>query len=266
MTLSAEPSRPSVLLTVAYDGTHFHGFAPQPGTRTVYGELLEAVRKLDPSVTALRGVSRTDAGVHAYGQRVAFDPQQAIPPRGWALGLARHLPPDLSVRSAGLVPAGYDPRGHSVAKHYRYALILDVCRDPLLERTAWRLATDFDLELAREQAAALVGTHDFAAFRSSADMRTSTERTLHAVTLERAAHDARLVLIDVRGSAFLHNMVRIIAGSLADLGRGRLAPGAFERAFASRARADLGITAPPQGLCLQSVQLEPDAADSWPRA
>jgi tRNA pseudouridine38-40 synthase len=264
VTLCAESSQPAVLLTVAYDGTLFHGFAPQPGQRTVYGELLDAVRKLDPSVTGLRGVSRTDGGVHARGQRVAFDPQHAIAPRGWALGLARHLPHDLSIRSAALAPAGYDPRAHSVAKHYRYTLLIDTCRDPFLEAYAWRLATDFDLELARAPAAALLGTHDFAAFRSSADMRTSTERTLYEVTLERAAHDPRLVLIDVRGSAFLHNMVRIIAGSLADLGRGRLARGAFERAFASAAREDLGVTAPPQGLCLQSVQLDPDGTAQWP--
>jgi tRNA pseudouridine38-40 synthase len=264
VTLDADSSLPAVLLTVAYDGTHFHGFAPQPAQRTVYGELLEAIHKIDPSVTSLRGVSRTDAGVHARGQRVAFDPQQAIPPRGWALGLARHLPRDLAIRNAGLVLHGYDPRAHSVAKHYRYTLLIDTCRDPFLEGHAWRLATDFDLDRARAQAAALLGTHDFAAYRSSADLRTSTERTLHEVTLERDAHDTRLVLIDVHGSAFLHNMVRIIAGSLADFGRGRLALGAFERAFTSGAREDLGVTAPPQGLCLQSVQLDPDGTDRWP--
>jgi len=252
------------LLTVAYEGTAFHGYAAQPGARTVAGELLDAIRKMDPSVQELRGVSRTDAGVHARGQRVAFDAEKAIAPRGWVLGLTSHLPSDIAVRAAGAAALGFDPRRHSVAKHYRYTLLTDPCRDPFVEPFAWRLVQGFDLELAREQACLLVGTHDFAAYRSSADTRTSTVRELREVSITRPAHDPRCVLIDVHGSAFLHNMVRIIVGTLADLARGRLQPGAFSRAFLSGSRADLGITAPAQGLCLQNVQLEPDAASSWP--
>jgi tRNA pseudouridine38-40 synthase len=260
--VSAEPR--AVLLTVAYDGSRLHGFAPQPGARTVSGQLLEAVQKLDPSVLHLRGVSRTDAGVHARGQRVAFDPQRDIPPRGWVLGLSRHLPEDISVRSAALVEAGYDPRHHSVTKHYRYELLLDPCRDPLLERYAWRLADRCDLQLAMTEAPTLLGTHDFAAFRSSADARTSTERTITSLGITREPGDPRRVLVDVHGSAFLHNMVRIIVGSLADLARGRIEPGAFARALGSGLRSDLGMTAPPHGLCLRHVMLEPPPRDPWP--
>jgi tRNA pseudouridine38-40 synthase len=253
-----------VLLTVSYAGTAFHGYAPQPGTRTVAGELLQAIRKIDPSVQLLRGVSRTDSGVHARGQRVAFDSQKNITPRGWLLGLSGHLPTDVAVRAAGIVAPGFDPRHHAVAKHYRYTLLTDPCRDPFLEAYAWRLIHDLDLDTARAEARALVGTHDFAAYRSSADARTSTSRNLSEISITRPCHDPRCVWIDVHGSAFLHNMVRIIAGSLADLARGRLAPGAFCRAFASGSRTDLGITAPAHGLCLQSVQLDPDASFSWP--
>lgn len=255
---------PAIVLTVAYDGARLHGFAPQPGVRTVSAELLQAVQRLDPSVAQIRGVSRTDAGVHARGQRVAFDPQRAIAARGWVLGLSRHLPGDISVRRAAFAAPGFDPRHHSVCKHYRYALLLDPCRDPLLEHFAWRIADPCDLDLAAAEAAALVGTHDFAAFRSSADERTSTERTLSSVQISRDPADPRRVAVDVQGSAFLHNMVRIIVGSIADLARGRLAPGAFARALASRARADLGMTAPPHGLSLERVQLDPAPTEPWP--
>jgi tRNA pseudouridine38-40 synthase len=253
-----------VLLTVAYDGTDFHDYAVQPDARTVARELLQAVRMIDPEVAFLRGVSRTDAGVHARGQRVSFNTSRDIPPRGWVLGLNRHLPRDLVVRHAGQVPADYDPRDHAVAKHYRYTLLVDRRRDPFWERYSWRMTSRFDRELARQEAAALVGTHDFAAFRSAADSRTSTERTIFELTVTTSPRDDRLVLLDIHGSAFLHNMVRIIAGTLADVARGRLAPGACARALLSGERAGLGTTAQPQGLCLQSVRLEPDAAGTWP--
>ncbi|NWG74749.1 MAG: tRNA pseudouridine(38-40) synthase TruA, partial [Rubrivivax sp.] len=106
----------------------------------------------------------------------------------------------------------------------------------------WRIADDLDLSIARTEAAALVGTHDFAAFRSSADERTSTRRTISAVAVRESDRDGRLVHIDVHGDGFLHNMVRIIAGTLVDVARHRLEPGAIARALVSMKRSDLGIT------------------------
>src|SRR5689334_9947818 len=103
-----------VLLSVAYDGGPFAGFAPQPSQRTIAGELLGALRALDPSVREVRGVSRTDAGVHARDQRVAFDTLTSIPPRGWVLGATRHLPREIAIRRAAYVPAGFTPRFQSV--------------------------------------------------------------------------------------------------------------------------------------------------------
>ena len=99
-----------ILLTVAYDGSRFSGFARQPNARTIAGELLGAVQALDPAVRELRGASRTDAGVHARGQRVAFDSESGIPPRGRVLGTARHLPAEIAVVRAARVPAGFVPR------------------------------------------------------------------------------------------------------------------------------------------------------------
>ena len=115
-----------------------------------------------------------------------------------------------------------------------------------------------------EEARALVGTHDFAAFRSSSDQRTNTVRTLHDVRVEHLAGDSRVLAIDVVGSGFMHNMVRIIVGTLLEVARGRLSPGAIDRAFASLSRADLGMTAPAQGLYLESIDHELALEGTWP--
>jgi tRNA pseudouridine38-40 synthase len=264
---STDPAGPrGVLLTVAYDGRPFHGFAVQPAQRTVAGELLGALRAVDPRVRELRGASRTDAGVHALGQRVAFDPDLVIPPRGWVLAMNRHLPREIAVRRAALVPTGFAPRFASAGKRYRYTMLVDRVRDPFLDGRAWRVEglTGAALDLARAEAALAVGTHDFAAFRSSQDERENTVRVVADVAVEVEARDPRLVSVVVDGSAFLHNMVRILVGTIVDVGLGRRAPGAVARALASRDRRDAGTTAPPDGLCLEEVRLTDPGVGEWP--
>ncbi|MFO0590615.1 MAG: tRNA pseudouridine(38-40) synthase TruA [Polyangiaceae bacterium] len=258
---------PAILLSIAYDGRRFAGFARQPTQRTIAGELLGAVQAIDPTVRDVRGVSRTDAGVHARDQRVAFDPKLRIPPRGWALGLARHLPEDIAIRRAALVPSGFVPRFTSVKKRYRYRIAFDQLRDPFLEGRAWRIPERLDdatIARLREEAAPLLGTHDFAAFRSSADEREDTVRTLYAVTPERDPADPNGLWITVEGTAFMHNMVRILVGTLIDVVRGRKPPGSAARALVSRSRRDAGITAPPDGLVLDRVWLENEGTEAWP--
>jgi tRNA pseudouridine38-40 synthase len=268
---AAPPPAPAaprgVLLTVAYDGGPFAGFAIQPGQRTIAGELLGAVRAVDPRVAEIRGASRTDAGVHARGQRVAFDTALDVPPRGWALAVTRHLPREIAVRRAALIAPGFVPRFRSRGKRYRYLVSRDPVRDPFLDGRVWRSASFADaaaLDRARREALLAVGTHDFAAFRSSADERTSTVRTLRAVDVSEDPGDPRLIRVDVEGDAFLHNMVRILVGTLADVARGRLPEGAIARALASRDRRDAGITAPGEGLYLMEVLLDDEGEAAWP--
>lgn len=259
--------RRGVLLSVAYDGRGFVGYAPQPGQRSVASELLRALRAVDPTIVHLRGASRTDSGVHARDQRVAFDPELIMPSRGWVLSVNRFLPPDLSVRSAARVPERFTPRFASLGKHYRYLLLRDCVRDPFLEGRVWRTDAHFDERaLASIQAEALsaLGTHDFAAFRSSADIRTNTVRTVRALSMTVDPIDARLCRIDIEGNAFMHNMVRILVGTLVDVGRGYLPQGAIARALASGSRRDAGITAPPDGLSLERVVLADEGTDAWP--
>lgn len=251
-----------VLLGVAYDGGPFSGFARQPEARTVAGELDGAVRAVDPSASLVRGVSRTDAGVHARAQCVAFDSALDIPPRGWALALARHLPDEISVVRAARVAAGYDPRAHATTKTYRYSVLESLVRDPFLCRFTWRIAERLNHQAMAEEASALLGEHDFRAFRAAGDPREDTVRQILRADLERPT-ESRLDLV-VTGNRFLYKMMRIVAGTVIDVGRGRLSPGAVARALASGSRDDLGVTAPPEGLCLERVTLAEAGGEAWP--
>lgn len=261
-----------VLLTVGYDGEQFSGWASQTagGVRTVSDVLAGAIASMDPAASAPRGASRTDAGVHAEGQVAAFDSTRDIEPRGWVLGLNAALPDDVAVRAARVVPVGFEPRAAARGKRYRYRVLLDPVRDPLLRGRAWRVGHPLDLERMAREAARLEGTHDFRAFRSARDERQVTERTLRRVALDiegpGPAAGARVVAIVVEGSAFMHNMVRIIAGTLVDVARGQLEEGAVTRAIASGKREDLGTTAPSHGLVLEQVELAgAEGGDAWPR-
>ncbi len=253
-----------VLLTVAYAGAGFAGWAPQRGQRTVHGVLLEAVGSMRAGVTGLRAASRTDAGVHARAQLIAFDSDGVIGPRGWALGLGSRLPDDVSVRRVSRVEAGFDPRFRSRGKRYAYRILCDPLRDPFLEATHLRVLRALDVDAMAREANYAMGTHDFAAFRSAADHRENTTRTLSRVEVLRHPTDPRRLAIIVEGDGFLHNMVRILAGTLVQIGQGRRARGAIARGLASRSREDLGKTAPAHGLTLEEVYVDDRGADEFP--
>lgn len=263
----AAPEHPSaVLLEVGYDGTAFHGYAKQVAEiRTVADALKGAVDSLDPTSSPLRASSRTDTGVHARAQLVSFDTMLSIPPKGWVLGLNRHLPDDVVVSRAYAVPPGFDPRSFIAWKCYRYRISTRRVRDPMERSRAWHVYEPMDLGLMTRELEELVGTHDFRAFRSAQDERTETQRTILEARL--APVDCALEVF-VRGTGFMHNMVRIIVGTVVDVGRGRKDPGATKRAIASGLRTDLGMTAPPQGLCLVETELVAAAplGEGWPTA
>lgn len=263
-----------VLVTLAYDGAGFSGWQVQPGRRTVQATVAEAAARIARHEVGVRGASRTDAGVHAEGQVAAFDAERDLSPRRWALALNRYLPDDVAVCRAEMCPPGYEPRFDAVEKTYRYLFHLGATRDPHARGRSWHLGrlaghtltdtssldgarTRLDLPAMREAAHALEGTHDFHAFRSADDTRASTMRTLRRVTLvEGHGGDPNLLALHVTGDAFMKNMVRIIAGTLVDVGRGRLGPSDVAALFGSEGtRADGGITAPAHGLTLVAVML-----------
>jgi tRNA pseudouridine38-40 synthase len=253
-----------VLLTVRYDGRPFSGFARQPNARTVAGELDGAVRSVDARASLVRGASRTDAGVHALGQRVAFDATRELAARNWVLALNASLPSEIAVVRAALVEPGYEPRYRAQRKLYRYVLFESPVRDPFHEGRAWRVGDPLDHALMTRAAAPLVGEHDFAAFRAASDERTDTVRKLFRIEVRPRPSDARISEVLVEGTGFLHRMVRIIVGSLVDVGRGKLDPSALENALTSRDRTSLGITAPPDGLYLDEMVLDDEGRDAWP--
>jgi tRNA pseudouridine38-40 synthase len=254
-----------VLLTVAYDGRSFAGFARQPTARTVAGELDGAVRSIDPRATLVRGVSRTDAGVHARAQRVAFDTRMSIPARGWVMALNAALPEEIVVKRAATIAVGFEPRFHGVSKVYRYVLLEGAVADPFLAGRCWRIGDRLNHDTLRRAAAPLVGEHDFAAFRAAGDQRTDTVRRILRIDVRSASSDdARLTEIVVEGNRFMYRMVRIIVGSLVDVAVGRLDEARIALALTERDRGLLGRTAPPDGLFLDSVRLDDEGADPWP--
>ena len=256
-----------VLLQVAYLGTGFRGWASQREGRTVQAEVAGAIHAIDPRAGAPRGTSRTDAGVHAEGQIVAFEATLDIPPRGWVLALNQHLPDDVCVRRAWRTPPETSLVKIGRGKRYVYRVLLDRVRDPLWKDRALRIGWPVDLAKVEREGARVVGTHDFGAFRSSHDARTNTVRTLRSVTVEApGGSDPRIVAIIVEGNAFLYNMVRIAVGTLMDVARGKLEEGTVTRAFDTRDRKTLGTTAPAHGLTLEHVHIElpGEASDPWP--
>jgi tRNA pseudouridine38-40 synthase len=272
-----------VRLTLAYDGTAFAGFQRQPSVRTIQAELEAAIARVTQAPVVTRGAGRTDAGVHAEGQVVAFETERELPPRRWLLALNRYLPDDIAVQAVSECAPGYDPRFDAIDKLYRYLFYLGLGRSPLLRHRAWHLARagaasddasidaracQLDLAAMREAASALIGTHDFRAFRAADDTRENTQRSLHRVELIEAFHAQPQVLaLEVRGSAFMKNMVRIIAGTLIAVGRGRMTPAQVAALLqASAVRSKHSETAPAHGLTLMHVTLgrrhptEPPAA------
>lgn len=259
----------AILLTVAYDGTDFAGWARQPGQRTVQGTLEDAIATMNGAFAEVRGASRTDAGVHALGQVAAFDPARAIPLDGWLLGLNAALSlagaEDLVVREVKTAAPEYTPRFDSVDKLYRYLLCIDSIRDPLSRHRAWHLGKKVrgkelrpvDLDAMREGAAHLVGTHDFRAFRSADDRRDNATRTLTRLELlEGYGGDERIVAIEVVGNAFMKNMVRILTGTLVEVGIGVRDASSLPALLGPTVeRSAAGVTAPAHGLTLVRVGL-----------
>jgi tRNA pseudouridine38-40 synthase len=257
-----------VRLTLAYDGTEFAGFQRQPEARTVQGVLEVALQRITQHPVLTRGASRTDAGVHAEGQVVAFATDRELAPERWLLAANRYLPPDVAVQAAELCAPDYDPRFDARDKTYRYLFYLGLARQPLLRQRAWQLGRDaqrarntgrpvLDLPAMQLAAAAMRGTHDFRAFRAADDTRERTTRTLHEASLIAAFHDEpQLFAFEVRGDAFMKNMVRILAGTLVAVGRGRLTPEQVRALLTPGAqRSPHAETAPAHGLTLVRMTL-----------
>jgi tRNA pseudouridine38-40 synthase len=264
-----------VCLCLGYDGTDFHGWQAQPGLRTVQGMLEEAIDEMGIEHSAVRGCSRTDAGVHALGQIASFATAIEIPREGWVSGLNARLPKDIVVHDAQPCYRRYNPRFHAAHKRYRYLVRCGQQRDPLIRERAWQLGPKgtrpdverhqrgagvedyLDLVAMRSAATHFVGEHDFRAFRQSGDDREIVVREMFEVSVNTGwLGRPDVVAFEVVGNAFMKNMVRIMAGTLVDVGCGRILPSAIPAMLREDSdRAQAGQTAPAHGLMLVDIEL-----------
>lgn len=270
---------PRVLrLTVEYSGAHFAGWQLQPDARTVQGVLEEALAVIERKPVRVQGASRTDAGVHALGQVVSFETTTGVTCGRVLRGLNKLLPDDLVVRDVVEAPPGFNARFSARGKHYRYRVCDTRYRSPTELAQAWHVQGPLDIDAMRAAAARFVGTHDFVAFASKSISRYGDEptvRTVREITLSRqprsgwgdgAGSDERpIIAIDVVGTSFLYRMVRAIAGTLVQVGRGLRTPESVDQILSTRDRRTAGPAAPAEGLFLMSVLYE-DAAASGSRA
>jgi len=237
-------------VVVEYDGTEFCGFQFQPALRTVAGELETALSRLFAQPVKVTAAGRTDAGVHASAQVVSFRAHDAFPVRKLALALNSVLPHDLSARDAQRSDDSFSARNSALARHYTYTVLNRRMPSAVVRRFAHHDWRPLDLEAMRNAAACVVGEHDFVAFCGVLPDRGGTVRTLHALRIE--AH-GEIVGLRFEGTGFLHRMVRILSGTLLDVGAGRRTPESVAGVLAAGGRRLAGPTAPPQGLCLVNV-------------
>lgn len=237
-------------LVLEYDGRDFAGWQHQRGQRTVQETLETAIAALVGHPAHVTVAGRTDAGVHAEAQVCSFLTTTVREERAVREGLNYHLPRDVAIVKAELVDDRFDARHWSWGKHYRYSYLTRTSRSPLREARSWHVR-DLDAARMADGARHLVGRHDFSSFRSAGCAATHPVRTIEAIEV---GVEGDLIVMDVRGQGFLRHMVRIIAGTLADVGRGRRPPAQIAEVLAARDRLAAGKTAPPQGLTLVEVR------------
>lgn len=239
-----------VALGVEYDGTAFHGWQYQGDVRSVQESLQIALSKVANHEVTVHCAGRTDTGVHATGQVVHFETPAVRSERSWILGCNVNLPHDISIGWAREVPDSFHARFSAVGRHYRYLILNRAYRSALWRDRAVWVHHSLDAEAMHEAAQRLIGTHDFSSYRALGCQAKHPVRTIHSLQVSR---QGEMVTIDIHANAFLHHMVRNIAGVLIAIGKGEQSVSWAEEVLALRDRTLGGVTAPPQGLCLTKV-------------
>ncbi|VAW36984.1 tRNA pseudouridine(38-40) synthase [hydrothermal vent metagenome] len=254
----------NIKLTIEYDGTNYSGWQIQPDSPTIQGELETAVRMIiafktssdntpsDPSYSGIHGASRTDAGVHAFAHVATFKTDTDIPLYGIIRGLNSVLPRDIAIKEAVEVPADFDARRDSKGKTYLYKVLTGPTRSPIYRNRCWHLREGLDIELMQEGASLLVGEKDFSSFRASGCGAKHPIREVTSFTVESKGDG--FIEFTVRGTAFLRHMVRIMVGTLVEVGRGKVTINEFRGIIEARERTAAPYTAPPQGLYLMATE------------
>jgi tRNA pseudouridine38-40 synthase len=250
-------------LTIAYDGTDFHGWQVQSNKPTIQGEIVSVLRRLTQEKLSIYGAGRTDAGVHALGQVASFRTQSTLSAQEFQRALNALLPQTIRIVDAEEVGPDFNARWSARGKTYVYRIY----RGKVVPPTLWRYVLHYPFPLnedaMREAAPRFAGIHDFSSFAASTgseddDNERSMEREIYSSELTRSADNEELVFT-IKGRSFLRYMVRKMVGTLLDIGRGKLVPYDIERLYELKDRSKSGPTVPPQGLFMVEVQHE----ESW---
>ncbi|MGM9590913.1 MAG: tRNA pseudouridine(38-40) synthase TruA [Faecousia sp.] len=237
-------------LDICYDGTRYRGWQRLPGKDdTIQGKLETALSRILGEPIEISGSGRTDAGVHACGQVANFHCESRMPAPEILENLRRYLPEDIGIYSCRDVSERFHARLNAREKTYRYRIWNSEMPCVFDRRFVAMMPEQLDISAMKAAAAHLVGQHDFAAFCGNAKMKKSTVREIRCLTITRQAEE---IHITITGSGFLHNMVRIIVGTLVEVGRGDRRADSIPALFQGK-RSDAGFLAPPQGLCLMEV-------------
>jgi len=239
-----------IKLTVAYDGTDYVGWQYQPNGFSVHQCIEQAVGQLTGVVHSIHSSGRTDAGVHARAMVCHLDTERDLPLSAWSEGVNRFLPVTIAVRHAEYVDAQFHARYSAISKIYRYTILRDPIRSPLERLTCWQVKHPLDIGRMQNAAKSFVGQHDFALFRTSGCAAQTTVRNIQRVSL---TEDLSLLHVDVQGRGFLRNMVRMMVGTLVDIGRKKRPYTDIEQMLAGETKISPALTAPAHGLCLMKV-------------
>lgn len=242
-----------IKLIVAYDGTRYCGWQVQPNGETIEGVLNRALSDLLKEDIKVTGASRTDSGVHSLGNVAVFDTESRIPPEKISFALNQRLPEDIVVQDSCQVADDFHPRHCDSRKTYEYRILNRKFPMPTRRLDTYFFYRNLDLELMRQGASFIEGTHDFKSFCSANSPVEDTVRTVYSVKVER---EESIISIRVQGSGFLYNMVRIIAGTLIQVGLGEIKPEEIPGILEAKDRSAAGPTAPAHGLTMIGIEYE----------
>ena len=240
-----------IMLVVAYDGTAYHGWQEQKNASTIESELNKALSDLNGVETKVIGASRTDAGVHAMGNVAVFDTELSMDAQRFAYALNTRLPSDIKVQSSRQVPSDWHPRKQDSIKTYEYRIYRKRIDHPLKNRYAYFCYYQLDVNLMRQASSYFIGEHDFASFCTPVKYEKNTARIIYSLSIEE---DGDMIVITIRGNGFLYNMVRIIVGTLVQVGMGAYAPEHVVEIMAAKDRQKAGPTVPAAGLTLVDIE------------
>jgi tRNA pseudouridine38-40 synthase len=248
-----------IAIEVQYDGTQYNGWQFQNHGSTVQGEIERAIEILTKEKTRTVASGRTDSGVHALGQIVHFDTQSTITLQRFCIGLNGILPRDIAVKNAYQVNSSFHARFDAVERTYRYLIYNNPSRSPFMTYRAMWVHEKLDIDYLKSVTGLLIGEKDFSSFCKKRESKNIT--TVRRITDISVRKDGDMINLEISGNAFLHNMIRIIVGTVVNMNKNNDEPSLLEEIIAMRDRDCSGVTAPPYGLYLVKVLYEPDLVD-----